>query len=321
MSIGFGYRVEQYNATFEQLVKTAKLAELLGFDGIWLNDHWVPDPISGRYEAPTFECWTTAGALAMVTSRVRIGFMTLCNEYRLPSVAAKTATSLDVLSGGRVDFGMGAGWHEDEFRMFGFPYPDGKTRLDRLEEGLQIMRGMFENEEFTFHGEHYDIDGAWNNPRPVQPGGPPVWIGGAGEKRMLRIVAQYADWHNLVVTPIEQFKRKMEILDRHCVDLGREPGTLKRSLNPSLLLRETDEQFESYAAERAAKRNITVDEYLELLRSQGTIFGGPERATRMLQEYVDAGCSYFEFIVRETDQETPLQIFSERIKPHFVGDG
>lgn len=315
--IGFGYRVEQYDATYEQLERTALLAEELGFDGVWLNDHFVPDPISGRYEAPTFECWTAAGALARATQRVRIGFMTLCNGYRYPSITAKMATSLDVISGGRVDVGMGAGWHEDEFHMYGIPYPEGRVRLDQLEEGLQILAGMFADERFWFEGAHYRVEGAYNNPRPVQQPRPPIWVGGGGEKRTLGIVARHADWHNLVVTPLETFRRKMEILDHHCEEHGRDPETLGRSLNPSLLLRDTDDEFDRYAADRAGKRGITVDEYHDMLAQQGTIFGGPERAAAMLQDFVDAGCDYFEFIVREKDQEAGLRRFAELVMPRF----
>lgn len=319
--IGFGYRVEQYNAAYEQLERTALLAEELGFDGLWLNDHFVPDPFSGRYEAPTLECWTTAGALARATKRARIGFMTLCNGYRYPSITAKMATTLDNISGGRLDLGVGAGWHEDEFRMYGIPYPAAPVRLSQLVDGLQIIRGMLENEQFSYRGEHAQVDGAWNNPRPVQSPRPPIWVGGGGEKRTLKIVATYADWHNLVVTPLSEFRRKMEILDRHCADLGRDPRTLGRSLNPSLLIRETDEEFDRYAAERARRREITVDEYLGLLESQGTIFGGPERVAAMLQGFVDAGCTYFEFIVREADQEGPLRLFARDVMPRFQAAG
>jgi len=242
--------------------------------------------------------------------------MALCNGYRPPSITAKMATSLDVMSGGRIDVGIGAGWHEDEFRMFGIPYPEGKVRLDQLEEALQILAGMFENEQFSFSGSHYVVDGAYNNPRPVQQPRPPIWIGGVSP-RMLRITARNGDWHNLVLTPLARFKEKMEILDAACDTIGRNPSTLGRSINPSLLLRETDEEFERHAAGRAKARGISVDEYLDLLESQGTIFGGPDRATEMLQAFVDAGCSYVEFIVRERDQEQALHRFAELVLPRF----
>ena len=317
MKIGFGYRVPQYGSTWEELITTAQRAEQLGFDGLWLNDHFVPDPYSGRYEAPTFECWTAATALAANTSTVRIGFMTLCNAYRPPPIAAKMATSLDVISGGRVDLGIGAGWHEDEFHMYGIPYPRPGVRLDQLQEALQIIIGMFDHEQFSFSGNHYQTDGAWNNPRPIQDPRPPIWIGGGGEKRTLGIVAQYADWHNLVVTPLDAFKRKMEILDEHCERLKRDPATLGRSLNPSLLLRESEGEFERYVAARAKRRDVSTDDYVDLLEQQGTIFGGPERAIEMLQAFVEAGCSYFEFIVRERDQITALERFAELVMPQF----
>jgi alkanesulfonate monooxygenase SsuD/methylene tetrahydromethanopterin reductase-like flavin-dependent oxidoreductase (luciferase family) len=182
--IGFGYRVEQYDASWEQLEKTALLAEELGFDGLWLNDHFVPDPISGKYEAPTFEAWTAAGALAKVTSRVRIGFMTLCNGYRYPSITAKMATSLDVISGGRVDVGVGAGWHEDEFNMYGIPYPSGPVRLDQLQEGLEIISGMFANEQFSFSGSITGSTGPGTT--PAQSSSHARRSGSEGEERSAR---------------------------------------------------------------------------------------------------------------------------------------
>jgi len=134
---------------------------------------------------------------------------------------------------------------------------------------------------------------------------------------MLGIVARYADWHNLVVTPLSAFKRKMEILDEHCEKIGRDPETLGRSLNPSLLIRDTDEEFRRVAEQRAQRRGVSPAEYVSLLERQGTIFGGPDRATEMLQSFVDAGCGYFEFILREQDQEGSLQRFAELVMPRF----
>lgn len=314
--VGFGYRVPQYDATWDELESAALLAEDLGFDGVWLNDHFVPDAHSGRYERPTFECWTAAGALAKATTRVRIGFMAICNAYRLPQIVAKMATSLDVISNGRVDLGMGAGWHEDEFRMYGVPFPEAKTRLDQLEEALTIINGMFAEEQFSFSGEHYTVEGAYNNPRPVAQPHPPLWIGGVSP-RVLRITARNGDWHNCVLTPLSKFRELMETLDEACDGIGRDPTTLGRSVNPSLLLRETDEEFDRYAAGRAKARGISTDEYVEMLESQGTIFGGPDRATEMLRAFVDAGCAYFEFIVRERDQEGALRRFAELVLPRF----
>lgn len=316
MAVGFGYRVPQYGSSWEELERAALLAEELGFDGVWLNDHWVPDQRSGRYDLPTFECWTAAGALARVTSRVRIGFMVLCNLYRPPQITAKMATSLDVISGGRVDLGIGAGWHEDEFRMFGIPFPPPRERVDRLAEGLTIMRGMFAQEQFSFAGEHYTVDGAWNEPRPVQRPRPPIWVGGVGP-RMLRLTARFADWHNCVLTPLERFRELMEKLDGECEAIGRDRATLGRSTNPSVLLRETEAEFERYAEERARSRGVTVAEYLGLLESQGTVFGGPERVAESLQAYVDAGCAYFELILREPDQEDALRRFAHLVMPGF----
>ena len=175
---------------------------------------------------------------------------------------------------------------------------------------------MFDNEQFSFEGEHYRVEGVFNNPRPVQQPRPPIWVGGSGP-RMLRLVARYADWHNAVVTPLDDYRRMMEQIDANCEAIGRDPQEVGRSLNPSILLRDTDDEFDRYAAERAAKRDIPVDEYLGMLASQGTIFGGPERATSMVQSFVDLGCSYFEVIIREADQEGSLRRLAELVMPKF----
>ena len=134
---------------------------------------------------------------------------------------------------------------------------------------------------------------------------------------MLKLVAQYADWHNAVITPLHEYRRKMEEIDANCEAIGRDPTSVGRSLNPSLLLRDTDDEFDRYAADRAAKRDISFDEYLDMLGGQGTIFGGPDRATEMLQQFVDAGCTYFEFILREADQEVSLHRLAELVLPKF----
>ena len=316
VAVGFGYRVPQYGSSWDELERAALLAEELGFDGIWLNDHFLPDQRSGRYDVSTFECWTAAGALARATSRARIGFMVLCNLYRPPQITAKMATSLDSISGGRVDVGIGAGWHEDEFRMYGIPFPEARERVDRLEEGLAIIGGMFAAEQFSYAGRHYAVEGAWNNPRPVQQPRPPIWVGGVGP-RMLRLTARHADWHNCVLTPLERFEELMAKLDVECEAIGRDPATLRRSTNPGLVLRETEEEFERYAAERASARGVRVEEYVGLLESQGTIFGWPERVGAALQSFVDAGCSYFELILREPDQEEALRRFARLVLPRF----
>ena len=313
MKVTFGYRVPQYDASWDELLRAAVLAEELGFDSLWLNDHFV-DPVSGR--GTSFECWTAAASLAAQTTRVRIGFMTLCNEYRLPQIAAKMATSLDVISGGRLDVGMGAGWLEDDFRQMGIPFPEGKVRLDRLEESLQILRGMFEHERFGFAGEHYAVDDALNNPRPVQRPRPPIWVGGRSN-RIARIAARYADWHNLARTTLDAFRTKMALLDTTCERVGRDPATLGRSRNPTLLLRETEAAFEQYVAERAAARGVAPEEHVALLESEGAIFGGPERAISIIQAYVEAGCSCFQLIPRERDQELALRRFAELVLPAF----
>jgi alkanesulfonate monooxygenase SsuD/methylene tetrahydromethanopterin reductase-like flavin-dependent oxidoreductase (luciferase family) len=200
--------------------------------------------------------------------------------------------------------------------MYGIPYPEAKVRLDRLEEGLQILIGMFAGERFSFQGVHYVVDGAWNNPRPLQQPRPPIWVGGRSD-RIARIAARYADWHNLGRTTLGGFRAKMELLDRTCEQLGRDPATLGRSRNPTLLLRESEAEFERYVAERAAARGVPPAEHLALLEEEGVIFGGPERVIETIQAFVEAGCACFQLIPRERDQEAALRRFAELVLPAF----
>ncbi len=275
-------------AKYEAMTRVAQEAERLGYDLVWLYDHFhtVPEP---RLET-TFECWTSTAALARDTSTIRIGQLVTCNNYRNPALLAKMASTVDVLSHGRLDFGIGAGWYEEEFQAFGYPYPDGPTRLKQLEEAVQIIRAMWTEDYARFAGTYYQVDGAINEPKGVQRPYPPLWIGGGGEQVTLRLVAQYADACNVVAIEPGFVRRKLAALQRHCTRLGRDYGTLIKSGHSRIYFLAPGETV-SDAGE--ATRRIPGYEALTAGRLEGdTIVGTPDAVLARLRALIAEGLDY-----------------------------
>ena len=232
----FGVHVGLQHTTADELVSVWQRIESMGFGWISVWDHFYgatgqPD------DAACLEAVAMHAALACSTSKVRCGSLVYSIGYRHPAVLAKAITAIDQLSGGRADMGIGAGWAQVEYDAYGIPFPDVKTRLDQLEEGIQCLRGLLHDDVTTFEGQHFTLTEARNEPRPIQAK-LPVWIGGGGEKRTLKIAARYADgWNVPFITP-EQFAHKNGVLDEHCATVGRSPGDIKRAVNLGLAFSE-----------------------------------------------------------------------------------
>ncbi|MCC6805749.1 MAG: LLM class F420-dependent oxidoreductase, partial [Anaerolineae bacterium] len=224
--------VEQYEA----MTRVGKAAEAAGYDSIWVYDHFhtVPTP---EIET-TFEAWTITAGLARDTSRVRIGQMVTCNGYRNPALLAKIASTVDVLSHGRLIFGLGAGWYEHEWRAYGYGFPDIPNRMRMFREATEIIVRMWTNEKTTYHGGYYTIDGAINEPKGVQKPHIPLWLGGGGEKVTLKLVAQYGNGCNVGGGRLDIVRQKLDILRQHCDALGRNFDDLDRSTNLNVFLLE-----------------------------------------------------------------------------------
>ncbi len=210
---------------FEQVVDRAVAAEESGFDSVWVMDHFFQLPALGGPSQPMLEAYTLLGAIGARTRRVRLGTLVTGVTYRNPALLAKTVTTLDVISGGRAILGIGAAWYDVEHEGLGVDFPSDGDRLDRLEEAVQICRAMFRGERPSFAGRYFRTDAAWNVPPPLQPGGPPILIGGGGEKRTLRLVARYADFCN-VIGDLSTIRRKVDVLRRHCESEGRDPAEI-----------------------------------------------------------------------------------------------
>ncbi len=233
------------------LAATARQADDLGFDSIWVMDHFFQIRAVGEVEEPMLEGWTTLGYLAALTSRARLGLMVGGVHYRHPGLWVKAATTLDVLSGGRAWLGIGAAWNEYESNSLGFPFPPLGERFELLEETLQIAHGMFEGErgsEGEFHGRHTEATRLLNSPQSLSRPRVPIMIGGGGEKKTLRLVAQYADATNVFGTP-EGIARKYAILAEHCAAVGRDPSEIEHSTLQRVKFAATDGKGTESAAE------------------------------------------------------------------------
>jgi F420-dependent oxidoreductase-like protein len=274
---------------YETMTRVAQEADALGYHSIWLYDHFhtVPTPT----QEITFECWTSTAALARDTRRVRLGQMVTCNSYRNPALLAKIASTVDALSHGRLDFGIGAGWYEEEYVAYGYPYPGAHERLERLHEAVEIILSMWTQEEANFEGTYYQVRGAINQPKGVQKPRIPLLIGGGGEKVTLRLVAQYADACN-VGGDIPTIKHKLAVLKQHCEQLGRDYERIKRTaLIDFCVIAETE-------AGVLAKLTPQERDNVEELR-QTWLIGTPEQIRERLAQYEEAGIQ--ELIVRFVD--------------------
>src|SRR5207244_2556140 len=255
---------------YETMKNVAKAADEAGFEAIWLVDHFHTVPYPSQ--EVTFECWMSLAALARDTKRVRVGQIVTCNSYRNPALVAKMASTLDVLSHGRLNFGIGAGWYEHEYRAYGYPFPDGPERLRQLREALQVIHAMWTQEEAVFEGKYYQVRGAINQPKGVQKPHIPILIGG-GEKVTLKLVAQYADACN-VFGDLETIERKFAVLKAHCEAVGRDYESIRRTAGAICCIGETDQQ--ARAKFRAALLGRPV--------AAGALIGSPETIRKRLAE-------------------------------------
>lgn len=226
---------------YETTTRFAQLADELGYASIWLVDHFHTLQPS---QEVTFECWTSTAALARDTKRVRIGQMVTCNGYRNPALLAKMASTVDVLSHGRLNFGIGAGWCEQEYRTYGYEYPDAPDRLRHLREAVQVILAMWTQDEAIFEGKYYQVRGAINQPKGVQKPHIPLLIGGGGEQVTLKIVAQYADACN-VNGSIPTIEHKFAVLKQHCENVGRDYQTIHRTATAQCIIGETEEKAQA----------------------------------------------------------------------------
>lgn len=311
----FGIQIEpQFGFTFADVANVAKEAERLGFTALWASDHLFWDAHSEQRNC--LDAWTLITALAPMTARLRLGTLVTCNSYRLPGVLAKMAASVDHLSNGRLEFGIGAGWKEIEYRAYGIPFPSVPTRLAQLEEAAQVIRLLWTEERASFTGKHYRLENAFCAPKPVQR---PLkmWIGGAGEKKLLRLVAQHANgWNMIFGYSLSAVKQKLAALQRHCEAVGRDFTKLDKSLFIVACIVENEAEFNRRKADWERALGPRAAAIAQMAQQAGTV-GTAERVAETLRSYQELGFDYFIAMFPYQQEREMLQRVAETVLPQL----
>jgi F420-dependent oxidoreductase-like protein len=301
--------IDGAEAKWAKALEIALLAEELGYHSVWLYDHFhnVPAPANET----VLECWTVAAALSQRTTRVRLGQMVGCNSYRNPSLLAKITSTVDVLSGGRLDWGVGAGWYDGEYRAYGYDFPSNKDRIGMLRECVEIVKAMWTQPTTTYEGQYYKVEGAHCDPKPVQQPHPPILIGGGGEQLTLRVVARLADRSNFSGSA-EQFAAKCEVLKRHCRDVGRDYDEIEKTTSPEVCVRESEAELRAVGA-----RNLWGAPF-EVWQANNLV-GTPEQVCAKVAALVDLGCTGFAGWCTDYPDDTSLRLLAAKVMPEFTG--
>lgn len=312
MAMTFGIHIGHMGGPLDEMRRLWKFADAMGFDWFSVSDHFQESPPQGG-ELDDFESISMMAAAAVDTTRVRLGSLVYCILYRNPGVLASALTSIDHLSGGRVDCGIGAGWHEIEARAFGIPFPSIGVREDMLEEFAQVLRLLFDPavKRANFAGKHFQLQNAPNNPKPRQRR-LPIWIGGSGEKRTLRAAARYADGWNAPYQGPDPWKKKSQVLDTWCEKEGRDPKSILRTVNVGFYM-----GADARGAERAEalfQTHFGNDQQ----RRTGFVRGQPKQAIELAAAYRDAGVQRMNIAFRQGPYDwDALQAFAEEVLPAF----
>ncbi|HXW85410.1 MAG TPA: TIGR03560 family F420-dependent LLM class oxidoreductase [Candidatus Binataceae bacterium] len=302
--IRFGVFAPQAGQTWEALVQRAQLCERLGYHSLWLVDHmWtgrMPD-----LDHP--ECLAAMAGLAAKTEQLRIGTLVICNSYRNPALLAKTLSTIDNISNGRLEVGLGAGWMAEEYKAYGYEFPAMAVRLKQLGEGVQILKLMFTEKRTSFAGKYYQVQDAPNAPKPVQKPHPPITIGGSGEKVMLKLVAKYADRWNCPAG-YSSFEDKFNVLKQHCKDVGRDVNTIEISEQLLVCIAKSDDEVEQKWSMAKNMRPFSIT----------GIKGTPKQIVEQLKARIAMGITTFTIFFSDLAQPPTLELFAHEVMPAFA---
>ena len=301
----FSLLLPQAGFSWPMLRERALLLEELDFDGLWLVDHfWA----NGMPDLDFLEGWTTLSALAEATTRLRLGLMVTCVSYRNPALLAKMASTVDQVSAGRVELGLGAGWMDSEYKAYGYDFPPIAARLAQLEEALEIVTRMFRENRSTFKGDHFRVEDAPSAPKPVQT--PlPVTIGGAGEKKLLRLVARYAQRWNCPINSAHEVERLHSVLAAHCRDAGRNVDEIVVSEQTIVVIGADEDAFQA----KLAMAKAVLGGFADI--DKVAVAGTPERVIAGLRAKMDRGVSDFAIMFGDLGMDETLALFSKEVMP------
>ena len=306
--VTFGIYVPQLAMSPVQLLDRALDCERLDFHAVWLFDHLYGP---GLPDADAYEGWTLASTLLAKTSTLRVGHLVNCNSFRHPALLAKMATSLDVLSNGRLEFGIGSGSYEIEHHQAGIPWGTAKERSERLGEALEIITRMFVSPRTSFSGEHYTVDDLPNLPGPVQRPRPPVHIGGGGPMLTLPLVARYADVWNVPTYALDKLDELTAVLETECERIGRDPAEITRSIEAVLVTASADslDKAIEVGRRRYGGPGFGLDE--------GGFIGTPNEIVDRVGQLVDKGFASFIFMTHDRASTETLELLAREVVPHF----
>lgn len=294
----------RFSPSFNLLQDVVLECERLGYYSVWLDDHLMLEKM------PILECWTTLSALASVTERIRLGTMVTCNSFRNPSLLAKMSATLDNISRGRLEFGIGAGVQKKEHIAYGFPFPSSKARIERLNEAVDIIKKMWTEEKSSYEGKHYTIRDAVCEPKPLQKPRPPITIGGGGEKLTLRVTAQHADRYDWGYLPsLEEYKRKLKVLEKHCKAVGRSLQEIEKSCWPAgqIFIGEDQEELDERVLQWVPE-GVSLEDF-----ARTNLVGTPEDCLKQLRQYANLGVTHFMLFFGDFPDLRGLRLFAEEV--------
>ncbi len=290
---------------WETIIQSANKIENLGYESIWVYDHFhtVPTPT----QDPTYECWSLMAALSQTTNKVRLGQMCTCNSYRNPSYLTKVASTIDVMSNGRLEYAIGAGWYDQEYEAYGYDYPTPGIRLKMLEESLIIYKKMTTENEASYKGDYYEIKNAINQPKPIQKPHPPLWVCGGGEKVTLKLLAKYGDYGNWDVD-VEGFINKSNILRTHCENEGREFSDIGRTLHTNVIIGENKVDLNQKLEKISELTSIPKEMYLKK-----PLVGLQDEVFEKIDEFESEGCVYLISYIADIVWGNTLEILKDKL--------
>ena len=306
--VRFGIHSGQQNTGFDEYLRLWRSVEELGFDWASVFDHFLP--IQSDPEGPCFDGLTLLSAMAAHTQRIRCGIIVVGVTYRNPAVLANIATTIDHVSQGRLELGLGAAWYEMEHEEYGIPFPPIGRRIGMLGEALKIVRSLWTEQRTTFDGRYYTIRDALCEPKPVQQPHPPLWVGGAGEKRTLRVVAESADGWNTFFMPEDAYRHKLDVLAEHCRAVGRDPRDIRKQLVVQAVVAESEGELRRQTERLAASRRVDP----ERLRGR-MLVGTPEQCVEQLLPYVRMGVGDFLIGARAPADMAMLELVAKKVAP------
>ncbi len=314
----FGLQVWQEGITYDNLKKIFRECDRLGYDSGWLYDHFYPVAIGEQEKSiealAVLEAWTTLSALAVETKSIRVGILATCNSFRYPSLLAKMSSTLDLISNGRLEMGIGAGWFEAEQRAYGIEFPPIVERIQRLHESLIVIKKMWTEEKSTFQGKYYRITDAVCFPKPVQKPHPPLWVAGMGEKLLLRVVAQMGDYCNFYLCSPQEYQKKAAVLEAHCRTIRRDSREIGKSLQIPAFVDDGINSANRWKSVHPNQeiRDMSWDKFQEIV-----LIGEKKRWENHVEEYAKAGVDHLiVFFPRDTGL-TPVRIFAKNIVDSF----